>query len=277
MERKRYRKLRKEFLLLIGAAVLALALLVWLVVGIVTALCAPSPAESTQPPPPPALLPNPYGPADFGEVNGYLTCLTGESVLGIDVSQHQRDIDWPAVRAAGVEFVMIRVGFRGYKTGRLDIDDYAQINYEGAKAAGLQVGAYFYSQALTPEEAREEAEFALAAMKGWELDLPMVFDWEYVSSEARTGDVSAIDLTACTRAFCETVEKAGYDAMLYFNQSQGRDLLKLPELTEYGFWLAMYKEEMTYPHRVDMWQYTCEGSVPGIRGHVDINLYFPEK
>jgi len=219
---------------------------------------------------------NPYGPEDFQLEDGFLTCLAGESVLGVDVSSFQGQIDWNAVAGAGVKFAMIRVGGRGYGAeGKLYADDWAQINYEGAKAAGLQVGGYFFSQATSVEEAIEEAAFALLQIQDWQLDMPIVFDWEYLSAEARTANVDKRTLTDATLAFCKTVELAGYEAMTYFNINQADNHVYLEELTDYRGWLAMYTDQMTYPYRVDMWQYTNAGSIPGVEGPVDINLYFP--
>lgn len=234
-----------------------------------------TPAETTQATlsPPEA---NPYGPLDFQYVGGYLTCLAGESLLGIDVSSHQEEIDWQAVADAEIHFVMLRVGYRGYEQGIIFEDPLAQENYLGAKAAGLQVGAYFFSQALSAREALEEADFLLDAIRDWELDLPVVYDWEYIDQDARTAGMDARAVTDCTLAFCQAVEQAGYQPMVYFNRHQARELLHLEALTQYPFWLAMYSDRMTYPYKIHMWQYTCEGSVPGIQGNVDINLYFPD-
>lgn len=233
------------------------------------------PPETTATPtlPPPAA--NIYGPEDFVMEGDYLTCATGESVLGIDVSSHQGVIDWAQVSAAGVKFAMIRLGYRGYETGLLLEDEFALQNLAGAKAAGLQVGAYVFSQALDLEEARAEAEFALELLDGMALDMPLVFDWEYVSPTARTGNVDRRTVTDCALAFCQRVEEAGYDAMVYFNPHLAETGLLLEELTEYPFWLAMYDAPMTFPYRVRMWQYTQTGTVPGIEGSVDINLYLP--
>lgn len=227
--------------------------------------------ESTLPPPPE----NIYTPKDFGYVGDYLTCLTDESIMGIDVSSYQKQIDWEAVKQAGVEFVMIRLGYRGYGEGQLKADKFAQENYQGAKAAGLKIGAYFFSQAITVEEAEEEAHYAMELAEGWELDMPLVYDWECLADDYRTVGVNARMLTDCTKAFCDTVEAEGYPSMVYFNPNQSRKQMYLAELTQYGFWLAMYSDQMNYPYRVDMWQYTNEGKVPGINGKVDINLYFP--
>ena len=270
-------KTKKQLWLWIGAG--ALAVLLVAAVCLAAALgrddpepTEPSATEGTTLPPPSE---NVFTPMDFGYKDGYLTCLSAESVLGIDVSTHQKDIDWAQVKAAGVEFVMIRIGYRGMDEGCLYEDEWAQRNYEGARAAGLKVGGYFFSQAITPEEAVEEAKYAMDRIAGWELDMPLVYDWEYISAESRTANVDARLLTDCTKAFCDTVRAAGYKPMVYFNPTQSRKQMHLEELTDYGFWLAMYSEEMTYEYKVDMWQYTCEGTVPGIRGNVDINLYFP--
>ena len=222
--------------------------------------------------------PNPYGPEDFAEVDGYLACVTGPYSMGVDVSEYRGTIDWEKAKNAGVEFAIIRVGGRGWgQEGRLYADSKAQEYYEGAKNAGLQVGAYFFSQAVSVAEAMEEAQFTLSLMEGWELDLPVVFDWEYVNSSARTADVKARTLTDCTLAFCDVIEDAGMEAMVYFNPSQGRDLLYLEELTIYPFWLAMYEAPMNYPYEVEYWQYTETGSVPGIYGKADINLRLPKR
>lgn len=259
----------------IGAALLAVSVLVVVLVKS-TPTHSQTPKESTIEttlPPPPA---NPLRPEDFVVDGEYLSCLTAPYVLGLDVSTHQKEIDWQQVKAAGFEFVMIRLAWRGSIQGVLEEDEWAQRHYQGAKAAGLQVGGYFFSQAISPEEAVEEAEFALQVCKDWQLDMPLVFDWEIVKGTYRNAGLDARTLTDCVKAFCDTVEAAGYEPMVYFNPSQGRSLLYLSELTEYGFWLAMYNTEMDYPYQVDMWQYTDEGSVPGIDGDVDIDLFFPE-
>ena len=222
-------------------------------------------------PPPEA---NPYGPADFQYKDRYLTCSAGKSTLGIDISEFQEVLDWDMVRDAGVEFVFIRIGLRGYGTaGNIVEDEAAQSHYEGAKKAGLKVGVYFFSQALTTLEAVEEARFTLDYIKDWELDMPVVFDWEYVHDEARTAGMGALDLTHITLAFCKTIEDAGYTPMIYFNQNQSYYLLQMERLTDYPFWLAMYSDEMTYPYKLDMWQYTSTGAVPGIEGNVDLDLW----
>lgn len=235
----------------------------------------PEETVETIPGPPELDLPeNPYGEEDFEYKGRYLTCTAGESVLGIDVSVWQGDINWLLAKAGGVEFAMIRLARRGGDEGILEEDSYVHTNYEGAKDAGVQVGGYFFSQAITPEEAVEEAEFVLELIKDWKFEMPIVFDWEQAGG-SRTVHMDPRTLTDCAKAFCRTIEDAGYDAMVYFNVKQAYYEIYLEELTEYGFWLAMYDSPMDFPYQVDMWQYTSSGSVPGINGNVDLNLYFP--
>jgi len=224
----------------------------------------------------PPLAANPIRPEDITQNGTYLTCLTTQSVVGIDVSEWQgSNIDWALVKAAGIEFVMIRVGYRGYESGTLNVDTYAQRNYEGASRAGLKIGAYFYSQAINVREAEDEAAFVLDIIKDWQLDMPVVVDWEYVSAEARTGSATARTVTDCTKAFCNKIKAANLKPMVYFSTRHVNKRLYLSELTAYDFWFVQYSNALNYPYKVDMWQYTDSGSVPGIPTNVDINLYFP--
>lgn len=226
------------------------------------------------PSPTPDIPINPYGPIDFGYEGDYMACFGGEYMLGIDVSHWQTDVDWQQVKEAGITFVMIRVGQRGSEQGTLSEDRLFRQHYEGAKAAGLQVGCYFFSQAITPEEAAEEARYVLDRIGDWELDMPVAYDWEFMNSEnARTNGMEPRALTDCAIAFCEAVKEAGFRPMLYFNQEQARTSLYLEELTDYEFWLAMYSDDMTYNYQINMWQYTQAGTVPGISQDVDLNLY----
>ena len=240
---------------------------------------ASSPAPSTTAAPSPTLTANPYGPEDFALADGYLTCLADESWLGIDVSEHQGVIDWETVATTPVRFAMVRMAFRGWGSeGKIQADEYGMTNLIGARDAGLQVGVYFFSQAISVEEAIEEAHFLLALLDGRPLDLPVVFDWETVSSEdARTAKMDKTTLNACAQAFCREIEEAGYEAMVYFNLDLARRMLRLIDLQEagYDFWLALYREDLRSAYRVRMWQYTDSGTVAGIKGKVDLNLYFP--
>lgn len=266
--------------ILLIALIVVVAVFLILLAVIVTPAMQNAQLKTTEPPAPTyaPLDANPYAPEDFEEVDGYLACITGPYSIGIDVSEYQGSIDWQKVKNAGIEFVFIRLGGRGWGAeGNLYADGGAQKYYEGAKAAGLEVGAYFFSQALTVKEAMEEAVYALSLMEGWELDLPLVYDWEYVGSYARTAFMQPRMLTDCSLAFCNIVQTAGVEAMVYFNPSQGEDLLYLEELAAYPFWLAMYEAPMNYPYEVEYWQYTDSGSVPGIYGKVDINLRLPKR
>ena len=229
-----------------------------------------APMEPTDPEP----EANPYSAEDFIYENGFLTCTAAQTMVGIDVSVHQGVIDWQQVAAAGVDFVMIRAAYRGYKYGQVNEDSNALANIQGARDAGLLVGVYIYSQAINVAEAVEEAEFLLTMLEGVQLDLPITFDWERYSGDSRTANVSGRTVTNCAIAFCETIRGADREAMIYFNPTQALEELSLPELTEYPFWLAQYDTEAMFPYRVDMWQYSNKGSVPGIGGNVDLNIGF---
>ena len=267
-------------------AVLILALIAWVVTILSgsgplirkpdpttepTSMTRPANTEETLPPPPE----NPYGPVDFiaEEESGEITLTSGLSVKGIDVSEWNGEIDWQQVKDSGIEFVIIRVGGRGTEGGALYDDEKAQTYYEEATAAGLKVGAYFFSQSITVEEAVEEAEYVLEAVKDWDVRMPLVYDWEYVDEVARTANMDSITLTDMAKAFCDTIHSAGYTPMIYFGRSQSMDMLILEELVSYPFWLAMYSTIMDYPYKIDMWQYTDAGTVPGIDGPVDLNLW----
>ena len=201
---------------------------------------------------------------------------TTPPVLGIDVSEHQEEIDWQQVKASGMEFVMIRVGWRGYTQGELFADTLAQTHYAGAKAAGLKIGAYIFSQATTAEEGKEEANYLLAQTKDWEINMYYALNWEHVGEENRTASVDARTLTDITKAFCQTLEQAGKRPMVYFDAHLASTRLYPQELTEYPFWLAQYATNMEFDFPVKMWQYTCTGIVPGIDEDVDINRFYTE-
>ena len=215
---------------------------------------------------------NPYSEEDFDYVDRYLTCTAGPCLLGVDVSSWQYDITWPLVKASGIDFAIIRLAWRGSTEGGIDEDSYARINYQGAKDAGLKVGGYFFSQAITPEEAEEEARFILEMAEEMEFDMPIIYDWE--QSGGRTANMDPRTLTDCAKAFCQTIEEGGLEAMVYFNVQYACYEMYLEELTDYQFWLAMYNSRMDFPYRIDMWQHTDHGSVPGIEGAVDLNIYF---
>lgn len=195
---------------------------------------------------------------------------------GIDVSSHQKEIDWNQVAASGVEFVMIRLGFRGYgQEGTINLDRYFEQNLTGAKQAGLKVGVYFYSQAITTAEAEEEAIFVLENLKGAALDYPVVYDWEVAG--ASTGRANSLDietLTDCAITFCDTVSYAGYIPMIYYNLPVGYTRYDLSRLTSYDIWFAQYAKTPSMYYHYRIWQYTDSGTVPGISTKVDRNIAF---
>ncbi len=220
--------------------------------------------------------PNPYDRYDFQyNRKNYLLLQNLPSSAGVDVSAYQGDIDWKAVKNSGIEFAIIRLGYRGYESGKLVEDTYAKKNLEGAREAGLKVGAYFFSQALTVKEVDEEIKFMLGILGETYLDMPIVLDWEIPASSARTANMDARTLTDLQLHFCGQMKEKGYQPMVYFNWHQSENLYYLSELEDYPFWLALYQDRMTYPWKVEMWQWTCTGKVPGISGDVDINVYMP--
>ena len=233
------------------------------------------PEETAEPTIPPEA--NPYGKLDFQyNRNNYLYSLKTDSYPGIDVSAFQGKIDWEQVRDSGIEFAIIRLGYRGYgKSGKLVEDEYAQDNLKGATEAGLPIGAYFFSQALSIKEADEEIKFMLEILGDYTLEMPIILDWEIPTETARTANMDGRTLTDIQLHFCSVMEEKGYQPMVYFNWYMSSRLLNLHELEAYPFWLALYQDRMTYPYRVEMWQYTDRGRVPGIEGNVDLNIYIP--
>lgn len=194
---------------------------------------------------------------------------------GIDVSYYQGDVDWPAVAADGIEFAMIRAGYRGFTDGGISKDTCFEQNAAGAIAAGLDVGFYIFSQATDPDEAREEAAWLVEAVKDYDVALPLVFDWETISEyEARTDAMLGAEMTACAEAFCEVVRAAGYTPCVYFNQWQGYYDYDLGTLDDAVFWVSDPGawDDFYYAHGI--WQYTYSGTVSGVHGDVDRNLRY---
>jgi GH25 family lysozyme M1 (1,4-beta-N-acetylmuramidase) len=199
------------------------------------------------------------------------------SKIGVDVSIHQNDIDWQKVKESGIDFAIIRLGYRGYGTGEAHIDENFVKNIEGATKAGIETGVYFFSQAVTVDEAVEEANMVTDALKDYDITYPVVYDWEIIYDDsARTDNVPVDVLTDCCVAFCETVQDAGYTPMVYQNKKTTMFKLDLERLTEYDFWLAEYNSKPSYYYDFAMWQYTSKGSVPGIEGDVDLNISFKD-
>ena len=196
------------------------------------------------------------------------------SAIGIDISKYQGEIDWEKVRADGIEFVFIRIGYRGYgEAGKLMADEMFDANIRDAQAQGLDVGVYLFSQAINEEEAVEEAHFVIDHLQGYELQLPVVYDPETIRNDkARTDDVTGEQFTKNTIAFCEAVKEAGYQPMVYSNMVWEAFQFQMEELTEYPFWYADYEDLPQTPYRYEYWQYSEKGQVDGISGTVDMNL-----
>lgn len=202
---------------------------------------------------------------------------TVRSQVGVDVSSYQGAIDWNAVAADGINFAFVRVGSRGYTEGALYADERYAENIDGATSAGLNVGAYFFSQAVSVEEAREEADFVLKLLAGRHLAMPVVFDHEPVSNTAgRANNLDRETLTAIAQAFCERLEQGGYSTMIYGNKG---DMARY-DRTQLGnrqIWFAEYDAtKPSAPFDFAIWQYTNAGTVAGIATAVDLNLLLPE-
>lgn len=205
---------------------------------------------------------------------------------GIDVSAYQNrastnnTIDWEAAKADGVEFAMVRIGLRGYGSGSIMEDAFYAQNIDGAMAAGIETGVYFFAQAITVEEAIEEADFVISLLEGHEINGPVAYDWEMHDSSYRVYGTTPEMATACAIAFCQRIEEAGYDAMVYAGQYVSYIKYDQGALEPYLSWYPEYKSassEQLYPtlyyHR-DYWQYSSSGTVAGIGGRVDLNLQF---
>ena len=199
---------------------------------------------------------------------------------GVDVSHHNGTIDWKrAKKAANLEFAFLRLGYRGYgKEGKLMVDNEFQSSFKRARAAGLDLGVYFFSQAINEKEAVEEAKLVLRELNNSKLELPVVYDPEYIrDDEARTDNVTKEQFTKNTLAFCKEIEKAGYQPAIYSNLYCEDNMFDLSQLEDYPIWYADYKNEPQTPYRFTYWQYSESGDVPGIPGKVDLNVEFIRK
>ena len=239
-----------------------------------------------------ALTAGPGGVPEIAPPAGY------RMLQGIDVSKHNGVIDWQKVKASGIDFAFIRIAYRGYGTsGSLKEDEMARENLLGAKAAGLKVGVYIFSQAVNASEAVEEADFVLGllekygnstadapedsarqqrdALKGLPLDLPVIFDPETIRNDvARTDNVTGEQFTKNAAAFCEHIKNAGYEAGIYSNMIWEDYYFDLSELAEYPVWYADYGSLPQTPYQFTWWQYTEKGNVDGVENAVDRNVWF---
>ena len=234
---------------------------------------------SNTPDPPVQTIPsNPYKASNFYKSGGYLHYNQEgvPSYVGIDVSRYQGNIDWNAVAASGVQFAIIRCGYRGYVYPNIVQDEYFLKNINGALAAGIKVGIYFFSQAITEAEAIEEANQTLRWIKNYDVTFPIVFDWEEVRKDnSRSHNVSGKVMTDCAVAFCKTIEQAGYIPMTYGSPSKVYSSLDLSRLQSWPFWLAHYTinwNPTNFKYKYQMWQYSSTGTVPGINGNTDLDI-----
>ena len=194
-------------------------------------------------------------------------------VKGVDVSKYQGTIDWNKVKASGIEFAIIRVGYRGYGTGVLVEDSTFRQNIKGATAAGLKVGLYFYSQAINETEAVEEASMVISLCQGYNISYPIYFDTEKVAGDTgRADNISRAQRTANAVAFCETIRNSGYKAGVYSYASWFYNQLNMASLSPYSIWIAQYRDQLSFDYNYDIWQYSSTGSVPGIPKPTDMNV-----
>lgn len=200
-------------------------------------------------------------------------------INGIDVSEYQGFIDWKQVKDSGIKFAFIRIGCRTYDDGGIIYDTRFKENLYSADRAGIHTGVYFFSQALTVEEAIEEADAVIEAIKPFNITYPVVFDWEIIYEDyARTDGISIDSLADCCVAFCDRIKNAGYTPMIYQNTSTLLSKVDLPRVKEYDIWLAEYSDEdkPTYNYDYKIWQYASDGRVAGIATDVDMNISFKD-
>ena len=215
------------------------------------------------------------------ELSGYMTYAGGENYMaGVDVSVYQGEIDWEAVKDAGFEYAMIRCGNRGYVTGLIVEDANFKANIKGALDAGLKVGVYFFSQALTENEALDEAEFVIDLLDGYEVEFPVAFDWEVVNDPdgdtPRTAYIDPEQLTNNFLVFAQRLEMEGYTPVIYANKKTTVWKYDLARIQDYDIWYAEYNDTPSLPYKWEMWQYSSKGTVPGINGSVDLNISFKD-
>lgn len=230
-----------------------------------------------------------YDDDEYGisECSLYATSITHNSKFnnttkrtGIDVSHHNGNIDWNRVKASGVEFAFIRVGYRAHESGSLGMDRKVYDNLKGAKNAGIKVGVYFFSQAINVNEAYEEADFITSKISGYSMDLPVVIDYEYAaehSGRLYNAHLSQAAATDVVNAFCSRVQQNGYMGMVYANKSMLNDSLYKDSISQRELvWLANYTSETKYSGDYSFWQYTENGYVDGIDGDVDIDVWYDD-
>ena len=219
---------------------------------------------------------NTYETASFTS-NSDGTITYPNSYKGVDVSEHQGDIDWAKVKDAGYDFAMLRVGYRGYTRGRIYDDTTFEANIKGATEQGLKVGLYFFSQAVTVAEAEEEASLVLSMIGDYKIDYPIAFDWEPVDdSSARTNSITGDEVSQIAAAFCDKISKADYNTAVYINKTQAYSFYNLDTIKSYDIWYAEYQPAPSLYYNFTMWQYSASGTVDGIDGTADLNISFKD-
>lgn len=197
------------------------------------------------------------------------------SFEGINLSEIQDYVDFSAVKKSGIDFVMLRVGARGYGTGQLILDDYFYDNIKRATDAGLDVGVYFFSQAITTDEAIEEADMVIESLDGYQISYPVAYDMERITGDAsRIDSLTKSERTDIAKAFLEKIEDAGYKTLIYGNKEWLIKQIDMSKLTAYDVWLSQVSDIPDYPYKFTMWQYDRSGTVDGVAGYVDLNISF---
>ena len=209
-----------------------------------------------------------------GSENTELDFAGGNGLLGIDVSKWNKEIDWEKVKEAGVEFAIIRCGYRGASGGALVLDPMYEKNIEGAIEAGIPVGVYFFTQAIDEVEAIEEASMVIRLIEDYDVDYPVFLDSESAGGDGRADKLDAEERLRYHKAFLETIASAGYEAGVYASKNWFNDRLDVTQLSQYKIWLAEYADVPSYDKYYDMWQYTSKGTVDGIETRVDLDMSF---
>lgn len=195
--------------------------------------------------------------------------------FGIDVSKWNKEIDWAQVKKEGVDFAIIRAGYRGSISGSLVVDPYFEQNIKGATDNDIAVGVYFFTQAVNEREAVEEASIVMSLVQGYDISYPIFIDTEGAGGKGRADDLDVVDRSEVCQAFCETIRSGGYIAGIYASKNWLNNRLDITKFSQDNvIWLAEYKDQPTYGGSYGMWQYTSSGRISGIEGKVDFNLSY---
>lgn len=226
----------------------------------------------------PYLEQNTYDFSQLSEKNGkmlYYEDGRQSSYLGVDLSKYNEEVDFQLLKESGIDFVMLRLGARGYGSGQIMLDEKFTDYITRAAQAGLHIGVYFYSQAITKEEAIEEANFVIQNLANYKLTYPVAFDMEYVENDtARVEALTREEKTTIAKAFLDTVKDAGYKPMVYGTKEWLIKEIDLTKLTDYDIWLSSQEDAPDYPYQFQMWQYSLKGSINGVTGNADMNISF---